>query len=216
VAERWIGSCRGELLDHVVVLGERHLVLLVRGYIAYHHEDRTHLGLGKDTPSGRVVASRPSVAAKIVALPRVGGLHHRYEWRKRALGSSGASHVFFGSRDRYGPVQRPTFIRDSSASAPPIKRAVSIASSPFQTADEHGCAFFGETKPDPDLVGAAYKMNARANRLCTSLLTLRAKDVEDRQLRLRATEKETKVETKNRARKRGAAHTQPRRGTWAT
>ncbi len=84
VAERWIGSCRRELLDHVVVLSDRHAVRLVRDYIAYHLEDRTHLGLGKDTPQGRPITPRPSESAKIVALPRVGGLHHRYEWREAA------------------------------------------------------------------------------------------------------------------------------------
>jgi putative transposase len=84
VAERWIGSCRRELLDHVVVLSERHVVRLVQDYIAYHHDDRTHLGLGKDTPQGRPITPRPSESAKIVALPRVGGLHHRYEWREAA------------------------------------------------------------------------------------------------------------------------------------
>ena len=84
VAERWIGSCRRELLDHVVVFHERHLVRLVRAYISYHHQDRTHLGLDKDTPSGRPVTLRPSPTAQVVALPRVGGLHHRYEWRDAA------------------------------------------------------------------------------------------------------------------------------------
>ena len=44
-AERWIGSCRRELLEHVVVLSERHFIRLVRSYISYYHEDRCHLGL---------------------------------------------------------------------------------------------------------------------------------------------------------------------------
>ena len=83
-AERWVGTCRRELLDHVVVLSERHLVRLVRGYISYYHEDRCHLGLNKDTPNERAVTPRPSPTAKVVALPRVGGLHHRYEWREAA------------------------------------------------------------------------------------------------------------------------------------
>ena len=48
------------------------------------HEDRCHLGLDKDTPNLRPVTPRPSPTAKIVALPRVGGLHHRYEWRDAA------------------------------------------------------------------------------------------------------------------------------------
>ena len=39
-AERWIGNCRREMLEHVVVLSEQHLVRLVRGYLSYYHEDR--------------------------------------------------------------------------------------------------------------------------------------------------------------------------------
>ena len=83
-AERWILSCRRELLEHVVVFSERHLVRLMRSYICYYHEDRGHLGLDKDTPNKRPVTPRPSPTAKVVALPRVGGLHHRYEWREAA------------------------------------------------------------------------------------------------------------------------------------
>ncbi len=67
-----------------IVFGERHAVRLVHGYVAYHHQDRTHLGLAKDTPDGRAISARPSPRAKVVALPRVGGLHHRYEWREAA------------------------------------------------------------------------------------------------------------------------------------
>ncbi len=83
-AERWIGSCRRELLQHVVVLSECHFIRLVRSYINHYHEDRCHLGLGKDTPDGRSVTPRPSSTGKVVALPRTGGLHHRYEWRDAA------------------------------------------------------------------------------------------------------------------------------------
>ena len=83
-AERWIGSCRREMLEHVVVLSERHLMRLARSYIDYYHEDRCHLGLDKDAPNERPVESRPSPTAEVVALPRVGGLHHRYEWREAA------------------------------------------------------------------------------------------------------------------------------------
>jgi hypothetical protein len=84
VAERWIGSCRREILEHVVVLGERRLLRLLRSYLEYYHADRSHLGLAKDAPDRRSVMPRPSPTAKVVALPRVGGLHHRYEWREAA------------------------------------------------------------------------------------------------------------------------------------
>ena len=78
VAERWVGSCRRDLLDHVIVLNERHLKRLMAEYVRYHHEDPAHLGLAKDIPSGRPVAIRPSVPSKIQSSSRLGGLHHRY------------------------------------------------------------------------------------------------------------------------------------------
>ena len=73
VAERWVGSVRRELLDHVIVVNERHMRRLLRDYIRYYHEDRTHLGLGKDTPCGRAAFLNVDSS-----LPRLGGLHHRY------------------------------------------------------------------------------------------------------------------------------------------
>ena len=60
VAERWVGSCRRDLLDHVVVLNERHLKRLMAEYMRYYHEDRTHLGLAKDTPASRPVGICPA------------------------------------------------------------------------------------------------------------------------------------------------------------
>src|SRR5262249_6193352 len=53
IAERWVGSCCRDLLDRVIAFNEGHLKRLLREYISYHHEDRTHLGLGKETPGGR-------------------------------------------------------------------------------------------------------------------------------------------------------------------
>jgi len=81
VAERWVGSCRRELLDHVVVFNETHLRRLVREYLSYYHADRIHDGLGKDTPEMRPVERREAGHGTLVALPRVGGLHHRYTSR---------------------------------------------------------------------------------------------------------------------------------------
>jgi len=80
IAERWVGSCRRELLDHVIVLNEAHLRRLLRGYVSYYHQDRTHDALGKETPEGRLIQARPSAVAEVVGMPRVGGLHHRYKW----------------------------------------------------------------------------------------------------------------------------------------
>jgi len=84
VAERWIGSCRRELLDRVVILNERHLRRLLRDYVDYYARDRCHLALDKDAPEMRPVQPRPSVRARLVAHRRLGGLHHRYAWREVA------------------------------------------------------------------------------------------------------------------------------------
>jgi len=78
VAERWVGSCRRDLLDHVIILNERHLKRLMSSYLLYYHEDRTHLGLAKDTPASRPTEIRSARERKIQSFPRLGGLHHRY------------------------------------------------------------------------------------------------------------------------------------------
>jgi hypothetical protein len=76
IAERWVGSCRRDLLDHIIALNERHLKRLLSQYASYYHEDRTHLGLAKQTPNGRV---RSTASGRVISCARLGGLHHRYD-----------------------------------------------------------------------------------------------------------------------------------------
>jgi hypothetical protein len=78
VAERWVGSCRRDFLDHVIALNERHLRRLLSEYVRYYHEDRTHLGLNKETPGDRPTAIRTG-NCRVISKPRLGGLHHRYD-----------------------------------------------------------------------------------------------------------------------------------------
>ena len=78
-AERLIGSIRRECLDHVIVLGERHLRRLLAAYLTYYHGARTHLALEKDAPTTRRIQTPPE--GPVVAFREVGGLHHRYERR---------------------------------------------------------------------------------------------------------------------------------------
>jgi transposase InsO family protein len=73
--ERLIGSIRRECLDHAVVLSRRHLRRLLKSYLTYYHRSRTHLALAKDAPEPRAIMRR----GNIIAIPQVGGLHHRYE-----------------------------------------------------------------------------------------------------------------------------------------
>jgi transposase InsO family protein len=78
IAERFVGNCRRDLLGHVLVVNKRHLKRLMKAYISYYHEDRTHLGLGKETPAGRKAEENPAPDCRVVSIPRLGGLHHRY------------------------------------------------------------------------------------------------------------------------------------------
>jgi transposase InsO family protein len=79
VAERWVGNCRRDLLDHVIVVNERHLKRLMNEYVRYYHEDRTHLALEKATPAGREAEKKLRASRRVVTMPRLGGLHHRYD-----------------------------------------------------------------------------------------------------------------------------------------
>ena len=78
-AERLIGSIRRECLDHVIVLGERHLRRILTSYRVYYHGARTHLSLAKDAPTPRRV--QDIAEGHVVVFAEVGGLHHRYERR---------------------------------------------------------------------------------------------------------------------------------------
>ena len=89
IAERWVGSVRRELLDHVIVMNEKHLRRLLREYIDYYNADRVYAEL-QYSPMGRPTEHRPTPKAQVVGLPRVGVLgsfassHHRYEWQESA------------------------------------------------------------------------------------------------------------------------------------
>src|ERR1700687_2813723 len=80
VAERWVGSCRRELLDSIIALNERHLYRLIRAYVDYYHEDRIYAAFEKDAPNRRAVEPKPSASATVISMARAGGLHHRYSW----------------------------------------------------------------------------------------------------------------------------------------
>ena len=77
--ERVIGSIRRECLDHVIVFHESSLRRILDSYFDYYHRSRTHLSLGKDSPVPRPI--QPPEMGPVVAVPQVGGLHHRYERR---------------------------------------------------------------------------------------------------------------------------------------
>ncbi len=75
--ERFIGSVRRECLDHVIVVSAAGLQRALNDCVAYYMRSRTHLSLGKDSPTSRPVM--PPSAGQIVAIAEVNGLHHRYD-----------------------------------------------------------------------------------------------------------------------------------------
>src|SRR6516164_1680687 len=77
--ERYGGTLRRELLDHVMVLNEEHLKGLLKEFIEeYYHRARPHQGLHGDTPVPSVKPEPAADGSRLVSIPVVGGLHHRY------------------------------------------------------------------------------------------------------------------------------------------
>jgi len=75
-AERFVRTARRECLDHILVLGERHLVQILREYVKHYNEERPHRGLSLQTPEPR--STLISADGKVVRVDRLGGLVHVY------------------------------------------------------------------------------------------------------------------------------------------
>lgn len=74
--ERLIGTLRRELLNHVIVLNDRHLMKLLTEFFRYYHAARCHQALSGNSPDPRDI--EPPDKGEVIAIPYVGGLHHRY------------------------------------------------------------------------------------------------------------------------------------------
>jgi hypothetical protein len=74
--ERLIGSIRRESLNHVIVFHEAHLRPVLSRYFDYYHNSHIRRALDDNAPNPRVV--EPHWRGSVVAIPQVGGLHHRY------------------------------------------------------------------------------------------------------------------------------------------
>ena len=82
-AERWVRSIRTDILDHTIPINRENLLRVMKEYVEYYHHDRIHDGLAKDCPIARPSEQIRS-GGRIIARPRLGGLHHRYEWLQAA------------------------------------------------------------------------------------------------------------------------------------
>ena len=76
VAERWVSSARREMRDHVIPINEHHFCRLGLEYLAYYHEDRTHIGLNNAAPV--------QAADRTTSLPKRAGFceYGRYGYRR--------------------------------------------------------------------------------------------------------------------------------------
>ena len=83
ICERFILSARSEVLNHVVVFNEDHLWRLIREYVEYYNNGRCHLSLDRDSPLGRKVQQKLTEFTKVISTSKLGGLQHRYEWKKQ-------------------------------------------------------------------------------------------------------------------------------------
>jgi putative transposase len=84
VAERFVFSVKSEILNNVVIFHEEHLRKLMREYVDYYNNERCHLSVKRDSPNGRKIQNKPSESAKVISFPRLGGLHHVYDWEEAA------------------------------------------------------------------------------------------------------------------------------------
>ena len=79
IAERVVGTLRRECLDHLIIVNERHLRLLLREYVAHYNHVRAHQALELWAPDDRRPRSPPRSEGQVVGPPILGGLHHEYE-----------------------------------------------------------------------------------------------------------------------------------------
>ena len=80
ICERFVGSLRRECLDHMLVIGERQLIRVLKGYVSYFNPARPHQGIAQPIPAPRVLPPGEARAGKGVAFPVLNGLHHDYRW----------------------------------------------------------------------------------------------------------------------------------------
>jgi putative transposase len=81
ICERFLRSVRQECLDQLLILQERQLQRVLNAYVSYFNQARPHQGIEQQIPDRRrSVPSSRDAGNKVIALPRVGGLHHDYQW----------------------------------------------------------------------------------------------------------------------------------------
>ena len=83
VAERWAGTVKRDLLDHVIVINERRLRRLLRRFVDFYNAERVHTAL-RDAPNGRPTEKQHFPSSRVVGRSCLGRLHRRHEWQRAA------------------------------------------------------------------------------------------------------------------------------------
>ena len=82
ICERLVGTLRRELLDRVLIVGERHLRAVLIEYQAHCNMARPHQGIGQSVPGAERGASRATMidvdGERIRRKPVLGGLINEY------------------------------------------------------------------------------------------------------------------------------------------
>jgi putative transposase len=77
IAERWIGTLRRECLDHLLIIGQRHLATVLQEYVEHYNTHRPHRSLHQRPPAGRT-ALLSAASVQPLRRDRLGGLVHEY------------------------------------------------------------------------------------------------------------------------------------------
>jgi len=119
--ERLIGSIRRECLDHVIIFNEAHLYRILRAYLACCRGSRTHLSPDRNAPVPREV--EPPTMGKVIAIPQVGGLHHRYTRAARGGNAfQSANHWHVNTPRRSCRIQRFGVLGEGHRCGAPVPR----------------------------------------------------------------------------------------------
>jgi transposase InsO family protein len=78
IAERWIASARRECLDRMLIVGERHLRLVLSEYADHYNFHRPHRALQQGPPAARPHPPTLGANIRVLRRDRLGGLIHEY------------------------------------------------------------------------------------------------------------------------------------------
>ncbi|MCP4551731.1 MAG: hypothetical protein GY834_06760 [Bacteroidetes bacterium] len=68
----------------MVIFNEKQLQDLMKQYVEYYNNERCHLSVDRDSPTGREIQNKPFGSARVISFPEIGGLHHVYKWNDAA------------------------------------------------------------------------------------------------------------------------------------